>query len=121
MSILTPNTQFRWPEASPGVAAKADRLNRRFANRSAVEVLRFALTEMGRVAMVSSFGAYISFLSTLFFIFMIFYAFARGRQVEANPWGEGATTLEWTLPTPPPEHTFEILPKQEEWDKGHSH
>ena len=57
MSILTPNTQFRWPEASPGVAAKADRLNRRFANRSAVEVVRFALTEMGRVAMVSSFGA----------------------------------------------------------------
>ena len=34
---------------------------------------------------------------------------------------EYADTLEWTLPSPPPEHTFEILPKQEEWDKQHSH
>ena len=36
-------------------------------------------------------------------------------------WNEYADTLEWTLPSPPPEHTFEILPKQEEWDKGHAH
>ncbi|MEM6310852.1 MAG: phosphoadenylyl-sulfate reductase [Pseudomonadota bacterium] len=57
MSLLAPNTQFRWPEASPGAGARADRLNRRFANRSAVEVVRFSLTELGRVAMVSSFGA----------------------------------------------------------------
>ena len=24
----------------------------------------------------------------------------------ANPWGAGATTLEWTLPSPPPFHTY---------------
>ena len=29
----------------------------------------------------------------------------------ANPWGEGATTLEWTLPSPPPFHSFEKLPR----------
>ena len=28
-----------------------------------------------------------------------------------NPWGEGATTLEWTLPSPPPFHQFETLPR----------
>jgi cytochrome c oxidase subunit 1 len=28
-----------------------------------------------------------------------------------NPWGAGATTLEWTLPSPPPFHTFETLPR----------
>jgi len=27
-----------------------------------------------------------------------------------NPWGAGATTLEWTLPSPPPFHQFETLP-----------
>ncbi len=28
-----------------------------------------------------------------------------------NPWGEGATTLEWTLSSPPPFHQFETLPR----------
>jgi cytochrome c oxidase subunit 1 len=27
-----------------------------------------------------------------------------------NPWGEAATTLEWTLPSPPPFHQFDTLP-----------
>ena len=29
-----------------------------------------------------------------------------GRRVGANYWGEGATTLEWTLPSPPPFHSY---------------
>ena len=40
---------------------------------------------------------------------------------EKNPWNEHADTLEWTLPSPPPEHTFETLPKREDWDKGAAH
>ena len=32
------------------------------------------------------------------------------RRSEANPWGEGATTLEWTLSSPPPFHQFEQVP-----------
>ena len=43
------------------------------------------------------------------------------KSTEANPWNEYADTLEWTLPSPPPEHTFEILPKQEDWDNKHAH
>jgi cytochrome c oxidase subunit 1 len=35
----------------------------------------------------------------------------RRRKAEANPWGEGATTLEWTLSSPPPFHQFNELPK----------
>ena len=39
------------------------------------------------------------------------YAFAKKKKAEQNPWGEGATTLEWTVSSPPPFHTFEELPK----------
>jgi cytochrome c oxidase subunit 1 len=34
----------------------------------------------------------------------------RRRKAEANPWGVGATTLEWTLSSPPPHHQFNDLP-----------
>jgi cytochrome c oxidase subunit 1 len=70
----------------------------------------------------SSWGAFLSFASFLFFFGVMAYALRKGEKVtENNPWNEYADTLEWTLPSPPPEHTFEILPKQEEWDKQHSH
>ena len=32
----------------------------------------------------------------------------RGRQAAANPWG--ASTLEWQVSSPPPEHNFDELP-----------
>jgi len=71
---------------------------------------------------VSSIGAFIAFASFLFFIVVLFYTliFAK-RTAPANPWNEWADTLEWTLPSPPPEHTFEQLPKRSDWDKGHAH
>ncbi|WP_299546098.1 cytochrome c oxidase subunit I [uncultured Tateyamaria sp.] len=70
----------------------------------------------------SSIGAFVSFASFLFFFGIMAYALRRGAIVtENNPWNEYADTLEWTLPSPPPEHTFEILPKQEDWDKAPSH
>jgi cytochrome c oxidase subunit 1 len=70
----------------------------------------------------SSVGAFISFTSFVFFFGVIFYALFRGARVtEANPWNEYADTLEWTLPSPPPEHTFETLPKREDWDKQPAH
>jgi cytochrome c oxidase subunit I len=59
---------------------------------------------------VASIGSYISFASTLFFIFIVFHTLLAGKKAGANPWGEGATTLEWTVASPPPFHTFEELP-----------
>lgn len=59
---------------------------------------------------ISSYGSYISGLGAVVFIFLILHAFARGKRAEANYWGDGATTLEWTVPSPPPFHTFEELP-----------
>ncbi len=61
--------------------------------------------------MVSSIGAYISFASTLFFVGMLIWVLTSGRRVADNYWGEGATTLEWTVPSPPPFHTFDTLPR----------
>ena len=60
---------------------------------------------------VASYGAYLAGLGTIIFVIMIFEAFIRKRRAENNPWGDGATTLEWTLSSPPPFHTYEDLPR----------
>ena len=71
---------------------------------------------------VSSFGAFLAFASFVWFIGIVFYTLFKGKRVtQANYWNEHADTLEWTLPSPPPEHTFEILPKRSDWDHGHGH
>ena len=62
---------------------------------------------------VSSTGAYIVTAGTLVFIVGTLAAFAAKRKAADNPWGVGATTLEWTLSSPPPFHTYETLPKIE--------
>jgi cytochrome c oxidase subunit 1 len=59
---------------------------------------------------VSSVGSYISALSILIFLYCIYEAFARKRLAGDNPWGASATTLEWTLSSPPPFHQFNTLP-----------
>jgi cytochrome c oxidase subunit 1 len=71
---------------------------------------------------VSSIGAFLSFASFVFFIGVVYYTLTRGAKVtQNNYWNPAADTLEWTLPSPPPEHTFEQLPKQSDWDKAHAH
>jgi cytochrome c oxidase subunit 1 len=59
---------------------------------------------------VSSYGSYLSAVGVLIFLFGVFQAFARKVPAGDNPWGEGATTLEWTLSSPPPFHQFSTLP-----------
>ncbi len=61
--------------------------------------------------MVSSIGAFISVAAAVLFVFIALYTLKAGRRVESNYWGEGATTLEWSLSSPPPFHQFEVLPK----------
>ncbi len=48
--------------------------------------------------------------SIVIFLVNLVYAFTFGKKAEGNYWGEGATTLEWTLSSPPPFHQFETLP-----------
>jgi cytochrome c oxidase subunit 1 len=44
------------------------------------------------------------------FFINVLYSLIAGPKAPSNYWGEGATTLEWTLPSPPPFHQFETLP-----------
>ncbi|MDQ0316714.1 cytochrome c oxidase subunit I [Amorphus orientalis] len=60
---------------------------------------------------VSSMGSYLSGIAVLVFIWGIVEAFSKKRVAGDNPWGAGATTLEWTLSSPPPFHQFETLPR----------
>jgi len=59
---------------------------------------------------VSSFGYYITFVSMLVFFYATWEAFRAKRPAGDSPWGDGATTLEWTLSSPPPFHQFSTLP-----------
>ena len=58
----------------------------------------------------SSIGSYISAASSIFFFVMAIYSMVAGKRSAANPWGEGANTLEWTVASPAPFHTFEVPP-----------
>jgi cytochrome c oxidase subunit 1 len=60
---------------------------------------------------VASIGSYIGGLGAILFLVVIIEAFLKKRRAEANPYGEGATTLEWQVASPPPYHTFDELPK----------
>jgi cytochrome c oxidase subunit 1 len=60
---------------------------------------------------VSSIGSYISIAAMFFFLFVCYRTFTSGARVPANQWGEGADTLEWTVSSPPPFHSFEEIPQ----------
>ena len=61
--------------------------------------------------MVSSFGAYLSFAGAILFVLLLVYTLTSGRRVAENYWGPGATTLEWTVSSPPAFHTFDEVPE----------
>ncbi len=67
---------------------------------------------------VATIGYFIMFASMVIFFVNVIWALVAGKKAEGNPWGEGATTLEWTLSSPPPFHQFETLPVIED---GHHH
>ena len=60
---------------------------------------------------ISSIGYMITAVGVAIFFVNLFWSLAAGRKAPNNPWGEGATTLEWTLSSPPPFHQFSTLPK----------
>jgi cytochrome c oxidase subunit 1 len=69
---------------------------------------------------ISSWGFPIMSAGLVIFFINMIYAFTAGKKAPANYWGEGATTLEWSLPSPPPYHQFETLPVIEEHHSHHN-
>lgn len=58
----------------------------------------------------SSMGSAISLFAAFFFVYVVFHTLMWGKKCKDSPWGEGADTLEWTVSSPPPFHTFEKQP-----------
>jgi cytochrome c oxidase subunit I len=59
---------------------------------------------------IASYGYAIMAVGMLIFFLNLAVSMASKKRVAGNYWGEGATTLEWTLSSPPPFHQFETLP-----------
>jgi len=66
---------------------------------------------------IATIGYGIMAISMVVFFVNVFWSLFAGKKAESNVWGEGATTLEWTLSSPPPFHQFETLPVID--DRGH--
>lgn len=62
---------------------------------------------------ISSYGAYLAGMATVWFIITVIYTQLFGKKAEDNYWDvqPQSMTLEWTLSSPPPFHQFEIQPK----------
>ncbi|WP_417457763.1 cytochrome c oxidase subunit I [Kordiimonas sp.] len=61
---------------------------------------------------ISSYGYLVTLVGVLLFIVvMAMTIFKKKKDCPDNQWGEGATTLEWTLSSPPPFHQFNELPR----------
>ena len=55
-------------------------------------------------------GGYISGATTLFLVFIALQTLLAGKRIGDNPWGPSAQTLEWSVSSPPPYHSYEELP-----------
>jgi cytochrome c oxidase subunit 1 len=77
---------------------------------------------------ISSFGSLVSVVATILFIYIIYDLFIHGKEVGKNPWlvpvffsstslskeslNQPAETLEWTVDSPIPFHSYEEVPVQ---------
>lgn len=65
---------------------------------------------------ISSYGSYVAFLSTLFFFYLIAFSLIKGELCKKNPWNFSvflqfkSSTIEWVLTSPPSYHTFDETP-----------
>ena len=73
---------------------------RRYYDSSSFEFLQSANSLHPLITWAAIFTAAVQFL----FLFNFFWSLFRGAKASANPWD--ATTLEWTIPSPPPHDNF---------------
>jgi cytochrome c oxidase subunit I len=68
---------------------------------------------------VCSYGSYLSILASVFFFYVVFKTLTGNDVVDENPWQfeeeeSSVMSLEWTVASPPPFHTFEEIPAVKE-------
>jgi cytochrome c oxidase subunit 1 len=73
---------------------------RRYSDFTNVEYL----TRLMPVHAFVTHAAYFTAAVQLIFLFNLFWSLKRGRRAAENPWN--STTLEWTVPSPPPPGNF---------------
>jgi cytochrome c oxidase subunit 1 len=59
--------------------------------------------------LVSTIGAFILALGVLITLVNVVVSIRKGKRAGNDPWG--ANTLEWFVPSPPPENNFDVLPR----------
>jgi len=59
--------------------------------------------------MIASVGAFCFGITQLLFLYTVIKCVRSGAKASARVW-DGAKGLEWTLPSPPPHHSFEAPP-----------
>ncbi|AXI08969.1 cytochrome c oxidase subunit I [Oceanobacillus zhaokaii] len=58
--------------------------------------------------LISTIGAFLMGLGTIVVLINVVYTAVKGKKVSGDPWD--ARTLEWAIPSPPPEYNFKQLP-----------
>jgi len=58
--------------------------------------------------MIATIGAFILGTGVAVYFAVMIYTFFKGKVVKRDPWD--ARTLEWSLPTPPPEYNYLVIP-----------
>ncbi|WP_239616469.1 cytochrome c oxidase subunit I [Cohnella mopanensis] len=58
---------------------------------------------------ISTIGAFLMGVGTIAFLLNIFITWAKPRNAAADAWEDGRS-LEWTIPSPPPEYNFQQVP-----------
>lgn len=53
-------------------------------------------------------GSWVLVLGLIIMMWNLLHGIFRGERCGANPWG--GTTLEWMIPSPPPQENFEEIP-----------
>src|SRR5216117_2128410 len=63
---------------------------------------------VAKLNLVSTVGAFLIAVSILVFLVNLWRTRTRGKVAGNDPWG--GATLEWTIPSPPPPHNFDVIP-----------
>jgi cytochrome c oxidase subunit I len=64
---------------------------------------------MDTMNVISTIGAFLMAFGTLVFVTNVIITWIKPRNADADPWEDGRT-LEWSIPSPPPEYNFKQTP-----------